>query len=114
MWSHCNFAQRIFLTKELQMAMFLPIFIHTRSSQFFFFFHISLGGESEIACLTCYKMPFSIKKSCILNFARKLSLPLPMSQEEDQREQFQEGIPIAVCALLIHALIYIKNKVLTN
>lgn len=37
-----------------------------------------------------------------------------MLQEEDQREQFQEGTPIAVCALLSHALTYIKNKVLIN
>lgn len=41
-----------------------------------------------------------------------MSLPLPMLPEEDRREQFQEDIPIAVCALLSHALTYIKNKVL--
>lgn len=50
----------------------------------------------------------------MLNFARKSSLPLPMLQEEDQREQFQEDTPIAVCASLSHALTYTKNKVLTN
>lgn len=43
-----------------------------------------------------------------------LSLPLPMLKEEDQREEFQEGIPTAVCGLLIHALTYIKNKALTK